>query len=329
MKITILDDYQGALRGLECIRLLEGHEVTGWDDHVADSDELVARLASTEALVLIRERSRMPAPLLERLPNLKLISNLGSHGHVDVEACTRLGIAVASAAPAPGTFNNTAELTWGLILAAMRQIPQQVAALRNGAWAPMTGRNLNGNTLGIYGYGRLGSVVAGYGRAFGMHVVILARPDSATRAAADGYEIAESREAFFSQCDVVSLHLRLLDETRGTVRESDLTQMKPDALLVNTSRAELIAPGALVAALEAGRPGMAALDVYDEEPFEDANHPLLNMPNVVCTPHIGYVTREAFEPSFADVFRQIVAYADGAPTNLVNPEVLGRSMPGR
>lgn len=322
MKITILDDYQGALRSLECIRLLDGHEVTGWDDHANDGDELVARLKDTEALVLIRERTRMTGTLLERLPNLRLVSNLGSYGHIDVEACTRLGIAVTSSSPAPGTFNNTAELTWGLILAAMRQIPQQVAALRGGSWEPLTGRNLAGNTLGVYGYGRLGSVVAGYGRAFGMRVVILARPDSAKRAAADGYEIAENREAFFSKCDVVSLHLRLLEETRGAVRALDLAHMKTDALLVNTSRAELIEPGALVAALESGRPGMAALDVYDEEPFEDKSHPLLNMPNVVCTPHIGYVTREAFESSFAGVFQQIVAYADGAPTNVVNPEVL-------
>ena len=325
MKVSILDDYQGALRSLDCFRRLDGHDVTGWDDHVTGLDDQVTRLKDAEALVLIRERSHIPAALLERLPKLKLISNLGSHHHIDKDACTRLGIVVSSASPAKGAFANTAELTWGLVIAGMRQIPQQVAALCAGTWSPATGRSLAGNTLGIYSYGRLGALVAGYGRAFGMRVVVLARQETAERARADGFEVADGREEFFSQCDVVSLHLRLLDATRGIVTAEDLARMKPDALLVNTSRAELIAPGALVAALEAGRPGMAALDVFEAEPFDDASHPLLNMPNVICTPHIGYATVEAFELLFADVFDQIVAFAAGDPKNVVNPEVLDQA----
>ena len=253
MKVSILDDYQDSFRGLDCFRLLDGHDVTVWNDHVDDVEVQAERLRDSEAVVMIRERSRMPGALLERLPNLKLISNIGSHPHIDVDACTRLGIAVSSGKPPAGSFTNTAELTWGLVLAAMRHIPQEVAALRNGHWRPGLGRNLKGNILGVYSYGRLGAIVAGYGRAFGMRVVVLARPDTSARAEADGFEIAASREEFFAMCDVISLHLRLVDATRGIVTMEDLSRMKADALLVNTSRAELIQPGALVDALEASR----------------------------------------------------------------------------
>ncbi len=322
MNVSILDDYQDTLRGLACFEKLSGHDVTIWNDHVDDLGAQAERLADAEALVLIRERTHVTAPLLERLPNLKLISNRGSYRHIDVEACTRLGIVVSSARPADSINYAAAELTWGLIIAAMRQIPQQMASLKAGNWLTHVGRSLKDNTLGIYGYGRLGSIVAGYGRAFGMRVVVLARPESAERARADGFDIAQSREAFFAGCDVISLHLRLIDATRGIVRADDLARMQPTSLLVNTSRAGLIEPGALVAALAAGRPGMAALDVFDEEPLRDTTEPLLNMPNVLCTPHIGYVTVEEFEVQFSDIFGQIVAFADGDPINVVNPEVL-------
>ncbi len=322
MNVSILDDYQDTLRGLACFEKLSGHDVTIWNDHVDDLDAQAERLADAEALVLIRERTHVTAPLLERLPNLKLISNRGSYRHIDVEACTRLGIVVSSARPPHAINYAAAELTWGLIIAAMRQIPQQMASLKAGNWLTHVGRSLKDNTLGIYGYGRLGSIVAGYGRAFGMRVVVLARPDSAERARADGFDIAQSREAFFAGCDVISLHLRLIDATRGIVRADDLARMQPTSLLVNTSRAGLIEPGALVAALAAGRPGMAALDVFDEEPLRDTTEPLLNMPNVLCTPHIGYVTVEEFETQFSDIFGQIVAFAEGDPINVVNPEVL-------
>jgi D-3-phosphoglycerate dehydrogenase / 2-oxoglutarate reductase len=216
----------------------------------------------------------------------------------------------------------TAEMTWGLILAAIRKIPQQMASLKAGAWQTEVGTTLRGKTLGIYGYGRIGSVVAGYGRAFGMNVLVWARPPSLAAARTDGYAAAASKEAFFAECDVISLHMRLVPATRAIVTAADLTRMKPTALLVNTSRAPLIEPDALVAALRAGRPGMAAIDVYEEEPVRDTAHPLLNMPNVVCTPHLGYVTREEYEVQFADIFDQIVAYAAGAPINVVNPDVL-------
>ena len=218
----------------------------------------------------------------------------------------------------------TAELTWGLILAAMRQIPQQMRSLQSGTWQIGVGHTLRGKTLGIHGYGRIGSTVAGYGTAFGMKVLVWAREASLARAKADGYDVAPTRRAFYERCDVVSLHMRLVDETRGTVTAADLSRMKPTALLVNTSRAQLIEPGALVRALRAGRPGMAAVDVYEHEPLRDRNDPLLTMDNVICTPHIGYVTRDEYEIQFSDVFDQILAYAEGRPINVVNPAVLGR-----
>src|SRR6185503_11845515 len=242
--------------------------------------------------------------------------------HIDIDACTRLGIIVSSNLHAGSPSYATAELTWGLIIAAMRQIPQQMASLKAGTWQTGVGSTVRGKTLGIFGYGRIGAVVAGYGRAFGMKVLAWARPESLERAKKDGYEVAPSKEAFFSTCDVISLHMRLVDATRGIVTADDLARMKPTALIVNTSRAPLVAPGALVAALRAGRPGLAAVDVYDEEPVRDTAHPLLNMPNVVCTPHLGYVTREEYELQFADIFDQIVSFNAGAPITVVNPKVL-------
>lgn len=324
MKITILDDYHDTLRTLDCFASLAGHDVEIWTDHVQDIDALAARLRDTEALVLIRERTEIRAALLHRLPKLRLISQRSVYPHIDIDACTELGVVVSSSMHAGTPSYATAELTWTLVLAAMRQIPQQVAALKAGTWQIGVGHTLRGKTLGIYGYGRIGSAVAGYGKAFGMTVSVWARPDSRERARGDGHAVAPSKPAFFAECDVISLHMRLVDATRGIVTAADLACMKPTALLVNTSRAGLIERGALVAALESGRPGMAAVDVYEQEPVLDARHPLLRMDNVVCTPHIGYVTRDEYELQFADVFDQIVAYAAGTPTNVVNPGALDR-----
>jgi D-3-phosphoglycerate dehydrogenase len=326
MKVAILDDYHDTLRTLECFRKLAAHDVKVWTDHVQDTDALAARLKDVEALILIRERTRIRAPLLERLPKLKLISQRSVYPHIDIDACTRLGVVVSSSMH-PGTPSwSTAEMTWALILCAVRDIPQQVAALRAGRWQIGVGTTLRGKTLGIYGYGRIGSAVAGYARAFGMQVQIWAREATREKARADGYAVAASKEAFFAECDVITLHLRLVDATRGIVTAADLARMKPTALIVNTSRAPLIEPGALVAALAAGRPGKAAVDVYEEEPVTGARHPLLAMENVVCTPHLGYVTREEYEIQFSDIFDQVVAYAAGAPINVVNPEALRKPL---
>jgi len=322
MRIAILDDYHDTLRTLGAFARLAGHDVTVFNDHVQDVDRLAARLADAEALVLIRERTQIRAPLLERLPRLRLISQRSVYPHIDIDACTRLGIVVSSSQHAGTPSYAAAELTWGLVLAAMRQIPQQMDALRAGRWQIGVGNTLRGKTLGVYGYGRIGAVVAGYGKAFGCNVLVWAREASRERARADGYATAESREVFLAQSDIVTLHMRLVDATRGIVGASDLARMKPTALLVNTSRAGLIAPGALVDALRNGRPGMAAVDVYEQEPLTDTRDPLLTMDNVVCTPHIGYVTRDEYEVQFAEIFDQIVAYAEGAPVNVVNPDVL-------
>jgi D-3-phosphoglycerate dehydrogenase len=320
MKVSILDDYHDTLRTLACFKKLQGHDVKIWNDHVQDVDALAARLRDTEALVLIRERTQIRAPLLGRLDQLRLISQRSVYPHIDIEACTRLGIIVSSNLHAGSPSYATAELTWGLIIAALRQIPQQMASLKAGTWQTGVGSTARGKTLGIFGYGRIGAVVAGYGRAFGMKVLAWARPESLERAKKDGYEVAPSKEAFFSTCDVISLHMRLVDATRGIVTAADLARMKTTALIVNTSRAPLIAPGALVAALKAGHPGMAAVDVYEQEPVKD--NPLFALPSVVCTPHIGYVSREEYELQFSDIFDQIVSYAAGAPTNVVNPKAL-------
>ena len=322
MKISILDDYHDTLRTLGCFGKLAGHDVEIWNDHVQDVDTLAKRLKDTDALVLIRERTQIRAPLLDRLPKLKLISQRSVFPHIDVDACTRRGVIVSSSQHAGAPSYAAAELTWGLVLAAMRRIPQQMEALRAGKWQIGVGNSLRGKTMGIYGYGRIGAVIAGYAKAFGMKMLVWSRETSLARARADGYAAARSKQAFFEECDIVSLHLRLVDSTRGIVTAGDLGRMKTTALIVNTSRAPLIEPGALVSALRAGRPGMAAVDVYEDEPLTDIRHPLLTMDNVVCTPHIGYVTREEYEIQFAEIFDQITAYASGKPTNVVNPEVL-------
>ncbi|HEY3065090.1 MAG TPA: D-2-hydroxyacid dehydrogenase family protein [Methylomirabilota bacterium] len=330
MNIAVLDDYQDTIRTLTSFPKIAGHNVTIWKDHTKDVDELARRLKDSEAVALIRERTPITAPLLERLPNLRLIAQVGVAPHIDLEACTRHGVIVSSSSLPGRPSYATAELNWGLIIAAVRRIPQEMAALKAGRWhAYPIGTGLRGKTLGIFGYGKIGAVVAGYGKAFGMNVLVWGRPTTLDKARADGYEVAPTREAFFEQSDVASLHLRLIPETRGIVTAADLARMKPTALIVNTSRAGLIAPGALEAALRAGRPGMAAVDVYEDEPVLGGRHPLLSMDNVVCVPHLGYVERDGLEHMFGTIFDEILAYAEGKPINVLNPQALEKRAGGR
>lgn len=323
MKVHILDDWFDTLRGLPCFARLEGHEVTVWTDHVDDPAVLGARLSEAEALVLFRERTAITAELLDRLPALKLISQRSVYPHIDVPACTARGVMVCSNMHAGTPSYAAAELTLALILASARDLPAQQASLRAGRWQAGVGRTLRGRTLGLYGYGRIARAVAGYAEALGMAVVWWGSEAGRARAAAEGQAVAASREAFFAEPDVVSLHVRLKPETRGIVTAADLAAMRPDALFVNTSRAGLVAPGALEAALAAGRPGRAAVDVFETEPLTDPAHPLLTNPRVIATPHIGYVTEDEFELQFADIFDQVAAFAAGRPINVINPEVAG------
>lgn len=320
MKVAILDDWHDTLRHLPCFAKLAGHDVAVWTDHVEDEDILASRLADREALVLIRERTRITGSLLDRLPNLRLISQRSVYPHVDVPGCTRNGVLLCSNMHSDTPSYAAAELTWALVLAAARKLPDQIASLKAGGWIASMGHTLRGKTLGIHGWGRIGAVVAGYGRAFGMEVLVWAREESRARATRDGWAVAPDKESFFSACDVLSLHMRLVPATRSIVTRADLALMKPSAILVNTSRAGLVEPGALVAALKAGRPGMAAVDVFGTEPLRDTANPLLALPNVVATPHIGYVTMEEFDLQFSDVFDQINAFAAGAPVHVINPE---------
>jgi len=331
VNIIILDDYQDAVRKLKCASILERYNAKVFTNTVKGIGQLSVRLRDAEVLVLIRERTHFPRQLLEKLPKLKLISQTGRAGpHIDMEACTRLGIAVAETSGAPTA---TAELTWALIMAAMRRLPQYIGNLKHGAWqssglraASMPpnfglGMVLKGRTLGIWGYGRIGKVVAGYGRAFGMNVVVWGSEGSRQVARQDGHAEAQSCESFFETCDVLSMHLRLNDATRGVVKAEHLARMKPTALLVNTSRAELIEEGALVQALNRGRPGMAAVDVFESEPILQG-HPLLRLENAVCTPHIGYVELDSYERFFSAAFENVVNFIAGTPTNIANPEAL-------
>ncbi|MBB3711787.1 D-3-phosphoglycerate dehydrogenase [Limimaricola variabilis] len=320
MKVHILDDWFDTLRGLPCFSKLGGHDINVWTDHVEDVDELAHRLREAEALVLFRERTKVTRKLLERLPKLRLISQRSVYPHVDVVACTDHGVLLCSNMHADAPSYAAAELTWGLILSAMRQIPQQMAAAKAGRWQIGVGKTLRGRRLGLYGYGRIAKTVAGYAEAFGMEVVWWASKEGRARAEADGVQVAASREAFFAESDVVSLHVRLKPHTRGIVTLDDLSRMRPGSVFVNTSRAGLISPGALLEALNRGRPGMAAIDVFDTEPAIDPADPLLAHPNLICTPHIGFVTEDEFELQFSDIFDQVVAYANGAPINVINPE---------
>jgi D-3-phosphoglycerate dehydrogenase / 2-oxoglutarate reductase len=331
MNIIILDDYQDAVRKLKCASLLEPLNAKVFTNTVKGIGQLSVRLRDADVLVLIRERTQFPRALLEKLPRLKLISQTGKVGsHIDVETCTRLGIAVAEGVGSPVA---PAELTWALIMASMRRLPQYIGNLKHGAWQQSglksagmppnfgLGSVLRGKTLGIWGYGKIGQLLAGYGRAFGMTVLVWGRPASLEKARADGLTVATSREAFFEQADVLSVHLRLNDETRGIVTLEDLFRMKTTALFVNTSRAELVEENALVSALNKGRPGMAAVDVFESEPILQG-HPLLRLENAVCTPHIGYVEQDSYEMYFSAAFDNVVNFVNKTPTNLVNPEAL-------
>ena len=324
MKVHILDDWFDTLRRLPCFDLLADHDVTVWTDHEPDPVALSDRLAEAECVVLFRERTQVTRALLERLPNLRLISQRGVWPHVDLEACSDHGVLLCSNTGADGANYAAAELSFALILSAMRQLPQQMASAKAGQWQMGVGRTLRGRTLGLYGYGRIGRAVADYARAFGMEVLWWASDEGRARALADGQTVAASRAGFFGTSDVVSLHLRLTPETRGIVTAEDLAQMGPKSVLVNTSRAGLIAPGALLAGLNAGRPGMAAIDVFDTEPMQDPTDPLLAHPNLIATPHIGFVTEDEFDKQFADIFEQVNAYAAGAPIHMVNPAVYKR-----
>lgn len=331
MNIIILDDYQDAVRKLKCAARLEHLNAKVFTNTVKGIGQLSVRLRDAEVLVLIRERTHFPRQLLEKLPKLKLLAQTGRVGpHIDVETCTRLGIAVAEGVGSPVA---SAELTWALIMAAMRRLPQYVGNLKHGAWqqsglkaASMPanfgiGMVLKGKTLGLWGFGRIGELVAGYGRAFGMNVIVWGSETSCERARAAGYAIAESRESFFETSDVLSLHLRLADSTRAAVKFDDLARMKPTSLLVNTSRAELIEEGALVSALNRGHPGMAAVDVFETEPILQG-HPLLRLENAVCTPHIGYVEQDSYELYFGAAFDNVINFVNGNPTGIVNPAAL-------
>jgi D-3-phosphoglycerate dehydrogenase len=322
MRVAILDDYTDTLRTLPCFARLAGHEVTVHTDHTDDQDELAARLAGTEALVLIRERTAIRGPLLERLSSLRLVSQRSVWPHLDLDACTRLGIVVSSDLHAGTPSYATAELTWALVLAGSRRLVEQSRSLAEGRWQTAVGRTLRGRTLGVLGYGRIGEVVAGYGRAFGMELLAYGGEGSRARAADDGVAVAPTQRALFERADVLTVHVRLVDATRGLVTASDLAAMRADALFVNTSRAGLVEPGALAAALRAGRPGGCAVDVFEGEPLFGSTDELVGLPGAVCTPHLGYVTEEELELQFDEVFAQVQAFAAGAPTNVVNPEVL-------
>ncbi len=321
MKIAIIDDYQDAFRKLECSKKLAGHELIAFTDTEKDPAKLAARLQDVEILVLTQQRSKLPRAVIEKLPILKLVSQTGRNAnHIDIAACTEKGIVVS--AGGAGNPNPTAELAWALILAALRRIPQEVRRMQDGKWQGSVGTGLAGKTLGIYAYGRIGSLVAQVGKAFGMRVWCWGRDGSTAKAKAAGYEVAASREAFFAESDVISLHLPLNDGTRSIVTAEDLARMKPSALIVNTSRAPIIAKDALVAALKAGRPGRAAIDVYEDEPVLNANHPLIGMDNVVCTPHLGYVEESTYEAYYNAAVEQILAFIAGKPINVANPDVL-------
>ena len=323
MKIAVIDDYQNAFRTLKCHAKLKDHEVVVYTDTEKEPARLAERLKDAEAVVLTQQRSRFPRAAIERLPKLKLVSQTGrATAHIDVAACTERGIVVS--AGGAGNPHATAELTWALILAALRHIPYEVRRLREGHWQSTLGIAVQHKTLGIYALGRIGGIVARVGQTFGARVLCWGREGSTARAREAGYEVAKSREAFFAEADILSLHLPLNKETQGIVTAADLALMKPSALLANTSRAGLIAQGALVNALKAGRPGMAAVDVYEDEPVLGAAHPLLKMDNVICTPHLGYVEKDTYEDYYGVVVDQIVAYAAVNPINVVNPEALGK-----
>ncbi len=323
MKITVIDDYQDAFRKMSGFAKLAGHEIAIYNDTVAEPARLAERLGDAECVVLTQQRSWFRRPLLERLPNLRLLSQTGRvTAHIDLKACTERGVMVC--AGGKGRPHSTAELAWALILAALRHVPREVQGLREGRWQSTLGVDIYGKTLGIYALGGIGAIVANIGRAFGARILCWGRGASLERARSAGYDVAASREEFFADSDILSLHLPMVRETRGIITRADLAGMKPTALLVNTSRAKLIEDGALVEALQAGRPGRAAVDVYEDEPIVNADHPLLKLDNALCTPHLGFVTAETYEIHYGLAVEQILAYLAGAPIHVANPEVLRR-----
>ncbi len=323
MKITVIDDYQDAFRQLPCFAQLAGHDVEIFNDTLKDPARLAERLRDAECVVLTQQRTWLRRPLLEALPNLRLISQTGRiTAHIDLKACTEGGVMVC--AGGKGRPHSTAELTWALILAALRHVPQEVYGLRQGRWQSTLGVDIFGKTLGVYALGGIGSIVATIGQAFGARVLCWGRGASLERARLAGYEVAASRAEFFAESDILTLHLPMVRETRGIVTRADLARMKPTALLVNTSRAKLIEDGALVDGLKARRPGFAAVDVYEDEPIFDADHPLLKLDNAICTPHLGFVTAETYEIHYGLAVQQILAYLAGEPIHVANPEVLPR-----
>lgn len=321
MKVHILDDWFDTLRGLHCFQLLKDHEVHVWTDHEPDPLKLAGRVKDAEALVLFRERTKITADLLARLPNLKLISQRSVYPHIDVEACSKYGVILCSNMHSDTPSYAAAEMTLALILASYRQIPDQVASIKAGAWQMGVGRTLRGRTLGLYGYGRIGRAVASYAKALGMHVQWWSSEDGRARAIADGETVATSREGFFNTSDVVSVHVRLKPDTKGIITAADLSVMKDRALFVNTSRSGLVAPDALETEIAKGRI-YAAVDVFDHEPLRDPTHPLLTHPNVLPTPHLGYVTEDEFDLQFTDIFEQVNAFASGSPIHVINSELL-------
>ncbi len=322
MKIAVIDDYQDAFRRMSSAEKLKGHEIVSYTSSERDADKFAARLAGCEVLVMTQQRTFLTRAMIEKFPSsLKLISQTGKRAvHIDLAACTERGIVVS--ASGGGNSSATAELAWALILASVRNIPTEVRNMQEGRWQTTAGIGLQGKTLGVYAYGKIGSIVAQVGRAFGMKVVCWGRDGSTTRAKAAGFEVAASREAFFAESDILTIHLPLNKDTRGLINAEDLARMKPTARIVNTSRAPIIAEGALVAALKNGRPGYAAIDVFEQEPVINRNHPLIDMPNVMCTPHLGYVTMEGYELYYGEVVNNILAYVAGKPANVANPDVL-------
>ncbi|HEY6257436.1 MAG TPA: D-2-hydroxyacid dehydrogenase family protein [Xanthobacteraceae bacterium] len=322
MKIGIPDDYADVVRTLPSFAKMADHAVSVWTDAVPDIDRLAERFKPMEALVLLRERTPISAALLARLPALRLITISGPYPNIDVAACTAHDVAIAASVNRPSFA--TPELTWGLIMSAMRHIPGEVARLKAGGWQHNIGRVLHGRRLGILGFGRIGKVVAGYGRAFGMGVLVWSRERGRVEARAQGFDIAAHPDELFAQSDVLSVHLRLTAETRGSITRADLARMRPGSLLVNTSRAELIEKGALVAGLQAGRPGAAAVDVFEQEPVEGARDPLLALPNALCTPHLGFLALDQLDDYFSDQFDRVLAFERGRPIDVINPEALTR-----
>jgi len=322
MKIAVVDDYQNAFKTLKCFPKLTGHEVVVYSDASNDVASLVAKLQDADVAVLTQQRSFLPREAIVQLPKLRMIGQTGrAAAHIDLKACTEMGIVVS--AGGSGNSSATAELTWGLILSALRNLPLEVNRMKSGQWQSTVGVGVKGKTIGIYAYGKIGSIVAAVGKAFGARVICWGREGSTGRATAAGFEVPKKCEDFFAEADIVSLHLPLNNETRGIVKRDDLARMKPTALIVNASRSGLIEKGALLAALKSGRPGFAAVDVYDKEPV-GADEPLITMNNVTCTPHLGYVTRESYEEYYAVVVDDIVNFTAGKPSNVLNPEALGK-----